>query len=78
MLRNNIFIKISYHVGCSESNWNYTHTDLSKYFIEKIKQRVDHQEIISKKHRTTNGFTLIYEIREVSRQSIKEQNLLID
>ncbi|SDG43270.1 hypothetical protein [Epilithonimonas hungarica] len=52
-------------------NWNFSHTDLSKYFIEKIKQRVDHQEVISKKHRTTNGYTLVYEIREVSRQSIK-------
>lgn len=53
------------------SSWNQSHTDLSKYFIEKIKQRVDHQEIISKKHRTTNGFTLIFEIKEVSKLSIK-------
>ncbi len=42
--------------------WNSSHTELTKYFIEKIKQQVDPSEIISNKHRTTNGLTLIIEV----------------
>lgn len=61
-------------------NWDESHTDLSKYFIEKLKQRVDHEEIISNRHRTTNGFTLIAEIAEVAtlaQKRIKSVNRLI-
>src|SRR5690554_3483562 len=43
-------------------NWNANHTCLSKYFIEKIKQKVDPTEIVTNRHRTTNGFTLFSEI----------------
>lgn len=45
-----------------KTEWHKSHTDLSKYFIEKIKQKVDPTEIISNKHKTTNGYTLIHEI----------------
>lgn len=51
--------------------WNSSHNDLSKYFIEKLKQRVDYSEVISNKHRTTNGFTLIAEIIEVATHTLK-------
>lgn len=44
------------------SDWSNVHTDLTKYFFEKVKQQVDYSEIISNKHRTTNGFSLIKEI----------------
>lgn len=62
------------------ANWDKSHTDLSKYFIEKIKQRVDYEEIISNRHRTTNGYTLIAEIIEVAtlaQKRIKSINRLI-
>ena len=49
-----------------KDDWDNSHTDLTKYFIERIKQRVDYEETISKRHRTTNGFTLIAEIIEVA------------
>ncbi|WP_421824701.1 hypothetical protein [Flagellimonas oceanensis] len=53
------------------SDWKPEHTDLSKYFIEKIKQQVDPSEIISNKHRTTNGLTLIREIINVGQMTKK-------
>lgn len=61
-------------------NWDESHTDLSKYFIEKIKQKVDYEETISNRHRTTNGFTLISEIATVAtlaQKRIKSVNRLI-
>ena len=50
--------------------WNASHTDLSKYFIEKIKQKVDPTEIISNKHRTSNGYTLIAETIKVAENTL--------
>jgi hypothetical protein len=46
--------------------WHKSHTELSKYFIEKLKQKVDYNEIISNQHRTSNAYTLIFEIIEVA------------
>ncbi|MBS2214033.1 hypothetical protein KEM09_21675 [Carboxylicivirga mesophila] len=63
-----------------KDEWNTSHTDLSKYFIERIKQRVDYEEIISNRHRTTNGYTLIHEITEVAtltQKRIKSVHRLI-
>ena len=63
-----------------KDDWHESHTDLSKYFIEKIKQRVDYEETISNRHRTTNGFTLINEISEVAlltQKRIKSVHRLI-
>ena len=51
--------------------WNASHTDLSKYYIERLKQKLDPSEIISNKHKTTNGITLINEIIEVSTATLK-------
>lgn len=62
------------------NNWHTSHTDLSKYFIERLKQRVDFEESISNRHRTTNGYTLIAEIVEVAtlaQKRIKSVNRLI-
>lgn len=62
------------------TQWHESHTELSKYFIEKVKQRVDYEEIISNRHRTTNGYTLINEIVEVAtlaQKRIKSVNRLI-
>lgn len=58
-------------------DWHTSHTDLTKYFIEKIKQRVDFEETISNRHRTTNGYTLITEIIEVAVLTQKELNQFI-
>jgi hypothetical protein len=49
------------------TNWHDSHSDLSKYFIEKLKQVVDYKEIISNQHYTTNGFVLISEIVDVEK-----------
>jgi len=54
-----------------KKDWDKSHTDLSKYFIERIKQKVDFEEIISNRHRTSNGYTLIEEICEVSQLTLK-------
>lgn len=53
--------------------WNNKHTDLTKYFFEKVKQLVDYDEIISNKHRTTTGFSLIKEICDVSELTLKRK-----
>lgn len=47
---------------CSKNNWDTSHTDLSKYLVEKIKQQVDDKEVISNRHKTTNGYILIEEL----------------
>ncbi len=57
----------------NKNDWNNSHTALSKYFIEKIKQQVDFQETISNQHKSTNGFTLIKEIIDVSQLAIKRE-----
>lgn len=54
-------------------DWDSKHTDLTKYFFEKIKQQVDFDEIVSNRHRTTNGFTLISEILNVAEQTLKRK-----
>jgi hypothetical protein len=54
-----------------QKKFHNEHTDLTKYFIEKLKQQVDFDEIISNRHRTTNGYTLISEIVEVSKLTLK-------
>lgn len=46
----------------NKNNWHESHTDLSKYLVEKVKQQVDNDEIISNRHRTTNGYVLIQEL----------------
>lgn len=56
-----------------KTDWSKKHTDLTKYFIEKVKQQVDYDEIISNKHRTTNGFTLIKEIIDVAELTLKRR-----
>ena len=57
----------------NKADWNESHTPLSKYFIEKIKQQVDFQETISNQHKSTNGFTLIKEIIDVSQLAIRRE-----
>lgn len=56
-----------------DKDWNYKHTELSKYFIEKIKQQVDYDETISNRHKTSNGFTLISEIVDISTLTLKRK-----
>ncbi|HLV24418.1 MAG TPA: hypothetical protein VKY36_06550 [Moheibacter sp.] len=57
----------------NSKEWDSSHTPLSKYFIEKLKQQVDFEETISNQHKSTNGFTLIREIIEVSKLAIKRE-----
>jgi hypothetical protein len=54
-------------------DWHANHTELTKYFFEKIKQQVDYDEVLSNKHRTTNGFTLVKEIIDVSSITLKRR-----
>lgn len=58
------------------SDWHSSHSALSKYFIERIKQKVDPLEIISNKHKTTNGFSLIAEIKDVIEITLKRKKSL--
>jgi len=63
-----------------KTKWHRSHTDLSKYFLEKLKQKVDYNEIISNQHRTSNGYTLIFEIIEVAtlaQKRVKSINRLV-
>ncbi|MET3112673.1 hypothetical protein AAKU52_000391 [Pedobacter sp. CG_S7] len=53
------------------SKWNYNSTKLEKFFIERIIQRCDYDETISKKHRTINGFTQLIELIKLSELSKK-------
>lgn len=53
------------------SDWDASHTPLSTYFIERLKQKLDPSEIISNRHRTTNGYTLVHEIISVASVTIK-------
>lgn len=53
--------------------WNTSHTKLSKYFLERVKQKVDPRELISNKHRTSNGYTLIKEIITVAQISVQRE-----
>lgn len=55
------------------NEWDSSHTPLSKYFIEKLKQQVDFEETISNQHKSTSGYTLIKEIIEVSKLAIKRE-----
>jgi hypothetical protein len=55
------------------NDWHGNHTDLTKYFFEKVKQQVDFEEVISNRHRTTNGHTLIAEIIEVASMTLKRK-----
>lgn len=56
--------------------WDKSHTPLTRYFVEKIKQLVDCEEVISNHHRTTNGFTLIEEIMQLCNQSLKRRKTI--
>ena len=56
------------------SKWNYKSTKLEKFLVEKIIQRCDYDETISKKHRTINGFTQLIELirlAELSKRRIR-------
>lgn len=62
------------------SSWNYSSTKLEKFFIERIIQRCDYDEAISKKHRTINGFTQLKELirlAELSKKRIRTLRTLI-
>lgn len=63
-----------------KSKWNYNSTVLERFFIEKIIQRCDYDETISKKHRTINGFTQLVELirlAELSKKRIRTLRTLI-
>lgn len=53
------------------STWYYSSTKLERFFIEKIIQRCDYDETISKKHRTINGFTQLKELIRLAELSKK-------
>lgn len=51
--------------------WNHKSTKLEKFFIERIIQRCDYDETISKKHRTINGYTQLKELIRLAELSKK-------
>lgn len=53
------------------STWHHKSTKLERFFIEKIIQRCDYDETISKKHRTINGFTQLKELIRLAELSKK-------
>lgn len=53
------------------STWYYKSTKLERFLIEKIIQRCDYDETISKKHRTINGFTQLKELIRLAELSKK-------
>lgn len=62
------------------STWNSKSTKLEKFFIERIIQRCDYDEAISKKHRTINGYTQLQELirlAELSKKRIRTLRTLI-
>ncbi|GEN76915.1 hypothetical protein [Chryseobacterium hagamense] len=62
------------------STWHNDSTKLERFFIEKIIQRCDYDETISKKHRTINGFTQLQELirlAELSKKRIRTLRTLI-
>jgi len=62
------------------SSWNKNTTKLERFFIEKIIQRCDYDETISKKHRTVNGFTQLQELirlAELTKKRIRTLKTLI-
>lgn len=54
-----------------KAKWNYNSTILERFFIEKIIQRCDYDETISKKHRTINGYTQVVELIRLAELSKK-------
>lgn len=51
------------------SKWNTKSSKLDRFFIEKIIQRCDYDETISKKHRTINGYTQLIELIRLAELS---------
>ena len=47
-----------------------SHTHLSQYFIERLVQQVDFNELVSNRHRTVNGYLLIREIEQLCRLTL--------
>lgn len=55
----------------NNSKWNNRSTKLERFLIEKIIQRCDYEETISKKHRTINGYTQLVELIRLAELSKK-------
>jgi hypothetical protein len=55
------------------NKWNDSHSELSKYFIERLLQLSDYDEVISNRHKTTNGYILLSEINDVTKMVINRQ-----
>lgn len=56
------------------SGWNKNSTKLEKFLFERLIQRCDYNETISKKHRTINGYTQLRELiqlGELTKERIK-------
>lgn len=60
--------------------WNKKTTPLEKFAIERIIQRCDYTEVISNKHRTSNGYTQLKELIrycELTKRRSRSVNTLI-
>lgn len=51
--------------------WHNSHTDISKYLVQKLVQLVDPNEIITNRAPTTNGLILAEELVQVADMSLK-------
>lgn len=53
--------------------WGPNHSKLSKYFLERLIQQLDGGELITNRHRTSNGLIIVHEIIELSRATLARQ-----
>lgn len=53
--------------------WNDNQTNIAKYFVEKLLQNVDSQEIITYQHSTSNGHTIIAELLKQSNATLQRE-----
>src|SRR5680860_1232079 len=51
----------------NSSRWHKDTTKSEKFFLQKVIQRCDFDEIISKRHKTTNGYVLVKEMLNLVR-----------
>lgn len=56
--------------------WASNQSELEKFMIERIIQRCDYNEILSEKHRTTSGFTLVNELIHLCEATEKKYKSL--
>lgn len=60
----------------NQNKWPKRQTQLEKFMIERIIQRCDTDEVISEKHRTTNGYTIVVELIKLCELTEKKSRTI--